>query len=75
MVNTSNSRTLNGVYGAPDTGGAPLQINGSGFEQTVGPIGFVDNITGFSLGTQYTYTVEQRQPDHHRVRGPEPGPG
>ena len=57
VVNTSNSRTLNGVYGAPDTGGAPLQINGSGFEQTFGPIGFVDNVTGFSLGTQYTYTV------------------
>ena len=57
VVNTSNPRTLNGTYGAPDTGGAPLQINGSGFDQTVGPVGFVDNITAFSLGTQYNYTV------------------
>jgi subtilase family serine protease len=57
VANTSNPRTLNGTYGAPDTGGAPLQINGSGFDQTVGPIGFVDDISGFSLGTQYNYTV------------------
>ncbi len=57
VVNTSNSHTLNGVYGAPDTGGSPLQINGSGFEQTVAPILFLDNITDFSVGTQYTFTV------------------
>jgi hypothetical protein len=58
VVNTTNSNTLNGVYGAPDTGGAALEINGAGFDQTVGPIEFIDNITGFSVGTQGTYAVE-----------------
>ena len=57
VVNTSNSHTLNGVYGAPDTGGAPLQINGSGFQEAIAPIEFVDNITNVSLGTQYTFTA------------------
>ncbi len=57
VVNTSNSHTLNGVYGAPDTGGAPLQISGSGFEQAIAPILFLDNITDLSVGTQYTFTV------------------
>jgi hypothetical protein len=63
VVNTSNSRTLDGVYGAPDTGGAPVDIQGQGFWQTVGPVEFVDNITGaaygggFSTGTQYTYSL------------------
>lgn len=64
VVNTSNSRTLDGVYGAPDTGGAPLDIQGQGFLQTVGPVTFQDNLTGaaygipgFSTGTQYNYSV------------------
>ncbi len=38
-------------------GGAPLDINGSGFDQVVGAVLFVDNINHFSLGTQYTYTA------------------
>ena len=57
VTNTSNSRTLDGVYGAPATGGAPLDINGSGMLQVVGPIAFEDDITGFSLGTQYNFTA------------------
>ncbi len=58
VVNTSNPNTLGGVYGAPDTGGAPLRITGAGFLQAVGPIGFVDAYTPYSLGTQYTYTLD-----------------
>jgi hypothetical protein len=55
VTNTANSRNVDGVDGAPASGGAPLDINGSGFLQTVGPISFVDNITGLSLGTQYNF--------------------
>jgi hypothetical protein len=57
VLNTANSHTLNGVYGAPTTGGAPLQINGSGLADAIAPIEFVDNVTGFSLGTQYTFSI------------------
>jgi Fibronectin type III domain/IPT/TIG domain len=38
--------------------GTPLIITGSGLAQATGPIGFVDaSFFGFSLGTQYSYTV------------------
>jgi hypothetical protein len=37
--------------------GTPLTITGTGFNQVTGPIGYVDNFTGTSLGTQYNYTV------------------
>jgi hypothetical protein len=64
VVNTANPRTVDGVYGAPDTGGAPLDIQGQGFLQTVGPVIFEDNLTGaafgipgFSTGTQYNYSL------------------
>ena len=45
--------------GAPPRAGcgSPLRISGVGLLQVVGPIGFVDNVTGFSLGTQYNYAV------------------
>jgi hypothetical protein len=33
-------------------------VNGVGFLQVFGPIGFVDNVTGNSRGTQYTYAVD-----------------
>jgi hypothetical protein len=56
VTNTSNPRTLDGVYGAPATGGAPLDINGAGLLQAVGPIAFDDEFTGTSLGTQYNFT-------------------
>jgi hypothetical protein len=49
--------TNTGVDGAADTGGTPVTITGTGFDQAVGPIGFVDNVSGTSLGLQYTYTV------------------
>ena len=42
----------------PSSGcGTPVDISGEGLLQVVGPIGFVDNQTGFSLGTQYNYAV------------------
>ena len=38
--------------------GTPVRISGTGLLDTFGPIGFVDNFTGFSLGTQYNYAVK-----------------
>jgi hypothetical protein len=43
--------------GAPDTGGTPLNITGAGFDQAVGPIEYADLATPFSVGTQYSYSV------------------
>jgi hypothetical protein len=59
VVNTTNSTQLNGVSGAADTGGTPIQISGSGFaNQLIAPIEFADTQqTGSSFGTQYTFTV------------------
>ena len=37
--------------------GTALDISGKGLLQAVGAIGFVDNQTGFSLGTQYNFAV------------------
>lgn len=37
--------------------GTPLTLSGSGFDQAAGPLGFVDNFTGTSLGLQDLYTV------------------
>lgn len=43
----------------PDAGcGAAVTISGIGLLQAVGPIGFVDNTTGYSVGTQYNFTVK-----------------
>jgi hypothetical protein len=43
----------------PNSGcGAPVDISGVGLLQTVGPIGFVDNQTGYSVGTQYSFAVK-----------------
>jgi hypothetical protein len=55
---TSAINTATGRNGAADTGGAPLAITGQGFDQAVGPIEFVDAVSPFSIGTQYTYTVK-----------------
>lgn len=46
-----------GTNAAPDTGGTPIEIDGSGFaNQTLGVI-FNDVATPFSLGTQYNFTA------------------
>jgi hypothetical protein len=58
VVNTANSTNLDGTYGAPDTGGTPIRVSGVGFEgQLLAPIVFSDAVSPFSLGTQYTFTV------------------
>ncbi|MGH9294944.1 MAG: fibronectin type III domain-containing protein, partial [Acidimicrobiales bacterium] len=55
--NSANTRTVLGVYGAPDSGGAPLVITGSGFNQAVGPAVFTDVVQTALVQTQYSYTV------------------
>jgi len=58
VVNAINSRELDGTYGAPDTGGTPITVSGQGFAgQLIAPIEFTDTKTPYSLGTQYTFTV------------------
>jgi hypothetical protein len=37
--------------------GTPMTISGSGFLQVFGPLGYVDAVSGFSLGTQYNYSL------------------
>ena len=58
VINTINSTSLDGVYGGPDTGRTPIEIDGQGFSgQVIAPIEFSDVATPFSFGTQYTFTV------------------
>ncbi|MGO8958223.1 MAG: IPT/TIG domain-containing protein [Streptosporangiaceae bacterium] len=58
VVNTINGTALDGTYGAPDTGRTPIQVSGRGFAgQLIPPIKFADTKSQFSLGTQYTFTV------------------
>jgi hypothetical protein len=58
VVNTINSTELDGTYGAPDTGRTPIQLSGRGFVgQLIAPIDFTDTTSPYSLGTQYTFTV------------------
>ncbi|MGA9775516.1 MAG: IPT/TIG domain-containing protein [Candidatus Dormiibacterota bacterium] len=57
VVNNTNSTTVGGMYGAPDTGGTSITIAGSGFAQALPPIQFSDYDTPFSIGTQYNATV------------------
>jgi Pro-kumamolisin, activation domain/IPT/TIG domain len=58
VVNTVNSTQLRGTSGAPDTGRTPIKISGRGFAgQLIPPIEFTDTRSPFSVGTQYTFTV------------------
>jgi len=57
VANTSGTGSVDGVYGSADTGGTAVTVTGAGFDQAVGPIGFVDAASPFSLGTQYNYDV------------------
>ena len=38
--------------------GTPIRVSGEGLLQVIAPLGFVDNITNHSLGTQYNYAVK-----------------
>ncbi len=58
VVNTANGRNLDGTYGAPATGGAPVRVSGRGFAgQLIAPVEFNGVGTANSNGTQYTFTV------------------
>ncbi len=60
VVNKQNSKLLNGVPGTVTTGGTPIQIQGQGFSagQVLAPIEFNDaSGSGFSTGTQYTFST------------------
>jgi hypothetical protein len=56
-VVNSVATTSGGLPGAPDTGGTAITLKGRGFSQAVGPIIYSDAADGYSLGTQYSYTV------------------
>jgi hypothetical protein len=58
VVNTASRTELHGTYGAPDTGGTPVQVSGQGFAgQLIPPVEFTDTKSPYSVGTQYTFTV------------------
>jgi hypothetical protein len=59
VVNTQNGKTFNGLPLAPDTGGTPLKIHGTGFaNQLIPPIQFNDVTgSGFASATQFNFTV------------------
>jgi hypothetical protein len=58
VVSTINSTELDGTYGAPDTGRTPIRLSGRGFVgQLIAPIEFTDTTSPYSLGSQYTFTV------------------
>ncbi|HEY2354700.1 MAG TPA: IPT/TIG domain-containing protein [Gaiellaceae bacterium] len=46
-----------GYPAGPSTGGTPIDIKGSGFSTQVIGIGFYDELSPFSLGTQYHFTA------------------
>ena len=47
--------TEQGISGAPDTGGTPIDLTGAGFQDQLIGIQFFDFNDGFSLGTQYNF--------------------
>jgi Pro-kumamolisin, activation domain/IPT/TIG domain len=57
VVNTRHHKTLNGIYGAPDTGGTAIKISGKGFTGQLSVVEFTDTQSPFSAGTQYTFSV------------------
>ncbi len=56
VVNTLNPTRLDGLSGAPDTGGTPIQVSGQGLEGQILRVQFLDSGAGISEGTQYTFT-------------------
>jgi hypothetical protein len=57
VVTTRNHTSLDGVHGAPDTGGTPITVSGTGFARQLTVIEFNDTASPFSEGTQYTFTA------------------
>jgi hypothetical protein len=75
VVNTQNSKTINGLALAPDTGGTPLAIHGQGFaNQLIPPIEFNDTSPNdFSTATQFTFTVKSDTLVNTQTLGTNPG--
>jgi hypothetical protein len=46
-----------GTNAGPDTGGTPIEINGSGFANQTLAVAFDDVATPYSFGTQYNFTA------------------
>jgi hypothetical protein len=57
VVTTKSHTTLSGIHGAPDTGGTPIAVSGTGFARQLTVIEFNDTTSPFSAGTQYTFTA------------------
>jgi hypothetical protein len=57
VVNAQHRKTLDGISGAPDTGGTALKIRGAGFAGQLISADFTDTSSSFSTGTQYTLSV------------------
>jgi IPT/TIG domain len=57
LANTQNRKTLNGTYGAPDSGGTAISVRGNGFTDQLSVIEFTDVESPFSTGTQYMFKV------------------
>jgi hypothetical protein len=57
VANTQHRKTLNGIYGAPDSGGTAISVRGKGFADQLTVIEFADAESPFSTGTQYTFKV------------------
>ena len=74
VVTPQNVRQLDGVSGAVDSGGTPIQIDGRGFaDQLTGPIQFTDSAGGSVPGTQYTYRVVSDDQVDSSTPGSNPG--
>jgi hypothetical protein len=57
IINAADRRQLDGVSGAPDTGGSPLAVSGEGFLNQVLMVRFADaSIPGLSFSTQFTFS-------------------
>jgi hypothetical protein len=57
VANLENSKRLDGVIGAVDTGGTPIELSGEGFSGQVERVEFLDSVGTFSEGSQYTFTA------------------
>lgn len=55
---TATAGPTSGKAAGPDTGGTPIEVTGSGFQNQILGIGFADALGPFSLGTQYSFTAK-----------------
>ena len=57
VVNPHNRKTLNGSYGAPDTGGTPIAVTGKGFAGQLTNVEFEGAASPIFISTQYSVSV------------------